>query len=280
MRRIAVFSLLVSAAIAQGAAECPIPEVVQVLPEPGSKDVPINARVLVELAGEARCLPTEPELRLMRGGNEVRTTLRAWDTAGGRTFELRPESFLPGHVEHTVEAIALDGVAGHGEVFRFETGARPLAPDDAPPRLRIQEALYESALAGEETRYSIRFEVAPTRDVHPFDLLHVAIESEELGDDEGGYAITMRPDAEGWSTETGFTADGRAAEKICVVARHQDVAGHWSELARACADAEPVEGLFEDGSKGDGCRAAPGAPGAAWLLLVLLGLRRRATRPA
>lgn len=247
--------------------------VVAVLPEAAADAVPLNARVLVEITGEASCHEAL-ELRLVEGGREVPTTRRAWDVPGGRTYALQPDEPLTEGVEHTVEILGTDGRAGHGELHRFRTGSTWAKPSAESPRVRLHAARYQET-DSTDARYEIDLEVAPTHDVQPADRVLLTIERGDTApDDEGAYAVAIRPDPEGWGTTVTLVQRAAVAGTVCVVARQQDVAGQWSEAGRDCIITEA--GSPSSRPRARGCSAGSGSPSAALLLLwPLLAIRRR-----
>ncbi len=255
---------------------CVQPSVGEVLPGPGSEDVPTNARVLVEVRGDLGCFSEEPSFRLTHAGTDLTFTLRSWEQAGGKVYALQPSGPLPEDAELTVEVLGLDGTAGRGELYRFRTGGDPLHPTTEAPRLRVLNARYDSA-GGDSTIYEIELEVAPTSDTAPYDLIHLGLDlGGDASDDEADYAVTLRPDPDGWATQTTLVQAGPTTDKVCVVTRQQDIAGQWSEPTRACADTEGVDGLFGMEADDHGCSATPGTtPGWATLLFLPLAIRRR-----
>ncbi len=252
---------------------CADAKVVTVLPEAGAIEVPTNARILVEITGEAACHETL-DLRLVEAGKDISVTQRAWDVPGGRTYALEPTTPLREGAEHTIEVLGMSGRAGHGELHRFTTGSGWAEPSVASPRLRLHAARSEGT-SEDEVRYEIELDVAPTHDVAPFDQVLLTIERGDTApDDEGAYAVALRPDTEGWGTTLTLVERGAPATTVCVVARQQNIAGQWSAASRACIVADVMD--TDTSERGGGCSAAPASPATALLILLpLLALRRR-----
>lgn len=254
-------------------APCGGAAVLTVLPEAGAVEVPSNARILVEVSGEAAC-HEGLDVRLVDAGDGVPVTRRAWDVPGGRVYALEPTTPLREGAEHTVEVLGLSGQPGHGELHRFTTGKGWAEASEASPRLRLHAARSE-ATDGGDVRYEIDLDVAPTHDVQPFDQMRLTIERGDVApDDEGAYAVTIRPDTEGWGTTLTLVQRGAPATTVCVIARQQNVAGQWSAASRACIVADVMDA--DASEPGGGCSAAPTSPPMALLILLpLVALRRR-----
>ncbi len=255
---------------------CAEPTLTQILPAPDAKDVPTNARVLLELTGAPACLPDALDVRLRVGAEPVPFTARSWETPTGRMYAVEPIRRLAGDAEHVVEVTGL-AADGRGTFARFGTNGAWLRPSREQPRLRVLDARREGG------RYTFEVEVGPSSEVGAYDLIHLALESRvggEVGETESDFAVAVRPDPDGWSTVVSFTTEGPGADTACVVARQQDVAGQWSPSARDCA---PVAAKAQDEGAG-GCVAVPGATPVSpatllpLLLPVFLSMRRRRAR--
>ena len=160
---------------------CEVPHVTSILPSPDATDVPVNARVLVEVTGDIGCFGDEPSFRLTTDGEPLAFEQRDWDAGYGKTqvFALEPMTRLAVNAEYTVEILGLDGTAGRGEFYRFGTGRDALHATTEKPRLRILAAEYDAS-AGSSATYEVTVEVAPTSDSAPFDQLRVGL---DLGGD-------------------------------------------------------------------------------------------------
>ena len=257
---------------------CEAPSVAQILPTPGAIDVPTNARILVDLAGGEGCELPALEFRLTHSKGIVTLEERPFELLG--TIAFQPTRPLAAETEYTFEVLGLDGVPGHGELYRFTTGSDALHPTTQTPRIRIVSARYD-ALACSTADHELTVEVAPTHDSAPVDMLRVAVDAGAAPtDSEDDYPLAIRPDPDGWSTSHTFISQALVADEVCVVVRQQDIAGQWSAPSRACAESEAVEGLFESTDE-HGCTASPGKGGPAWFVLLALpalALTRRRRR--
>ncbi len=274
---VALATFGVGLAYAQEESTCATaPGALEFLPSPDAREVPLNARVLVQLPA-LDCEGPTPQFRLLEQGIPVEHTLREWsDRNGVATYALEPARRLEADAEYSVEVAGLGVDSGAGVFMRFATGRSAVTTSHEAPRLRIDDVEYVDGV------YKVNADIGPSRDVAPFELLHIGM---DLGgatpDDESAYLVTLRPDPEGWSESIDFEFPGVELDELCLVARQQDVAGQWSSTAHDCL---PVRSdTLSEGRDTGGCQAGVFGPPAAadLMLLALLGwwFRRRTKEP-